>query len=945
VNRVRAHTGPLWPYLVLIAVPFVGFVLPDLISGRLIITGDNLQQNYPLHVLVGDMLRHGQLPFWNQYIFSGTPLMADFNAGAFYPLMGFFVALPDRAAWIATEVVLFSGIGISMYVFLRALKLSTMACVVAAATFAFAGPVLSQVNHVDMTEGFLAIPWMLLAVHHIVRDGRWRWSILLGIAFASVILAGAPEAMLDEALLVLAFAVMSAGLNAQRWWRVLSRGATGAVLALSLAAIQWLPGLEAIRNSQRGSGVFAAAGSFPNPFNILWLVPYINGGYGHLGEAQFFSQYNLPEVGVYLGILPLVAVITLLHPRWPSRIGPRDRLTWYVVGVFGYLLALGSNTPLEHLFNSLPLYGHQRLQSRNMITVATAACVLFAGWLDRSERPQVGDAMTRYERVMGLVPFGLLAALGVWTLISPAGVVQTFAGISIRPSIASTVREAVLIALLFCAGAAAVVWLRARLSTSWWRWVAAVFVAVDLGVMALTSQLTNSPPNDLLSGSTPVQQLMAAHLPAGSRLVNYDPQTYDSYPGSPQGIPDLNIIPRLPSVSGYASIVNGTYENATHTHTQNDLDLGQLSSGALDQLNLREVVSLPEYFLVPLAAVPDATDSITQVQENFGTDPVLPRGYGADYNDTAYPFYPGDRPGVSAGRSESWFFGEPLGPTAATVLLSRPATAGTSVRFGVLRADGSTRWGRATAIPSGATRATMALPSGTWVGLSLQVLGGSIPSQRVVVTAEGAPYELDGSLSSALRPGPWRVAGFSQGFAVFTSVRPSVSISAATTGGRAVPVQVLSSSTKSEEIRVRAPAGTVVIRSVAWDPGWKGTVSVNGGPARSVTVQSHDLVQQIRVPPGDDLVSFHYRPPHLLVASVLSIGSVIALLALFVGWVVVRRRRRDGPTDVPGASDVGAAPVPEDQTPGQGDQGAGEAGRHAADPEASVPSVLRPGAP
>ena len=197
---------------------------------------------------------------------------------------------------------------------------------------------------------------------------------------------------------------MSAGLNAQRWWRVLSRGATGAVLALSLAAIQWLPGLEAIRNSQRGSGVVAAAGSYPRPFSILWLVPYINGGYGHLGEAQFFSQYNLPEVGVYLGILPLVAIITLLHPRWPSRIAPRDRLTWYAVGLFGYLLALGSNTPLEHLFNSLPLYGHQRLQSRNMITVATAACVLFAGWIDRSERPQTGDAMTRYERVMGLRP-------------------------------------------------------------------------------------------------------------------------------------------------------------------------------------------------------------------------------------------------------------------------------------------------------------------------------------------------------------------------------------------------------------------------------------------------------------------------------------------------------------------------------------------------------------
>ena len=38
-----------------------------------------------------------------------------------------------------------------------------------------------------MTEGYVAIPWMLLAVWHIVRDGRWRWTVLLGVSFATVI--------------------------------------------------------------------------------------------------------------------------------------------------------------------------------------------------------------------------------------------------------------------------------------------------------------------------------------------------------------------------------------------------------------------------------------------------------------------------------------------------------------------------------------------------------------------------------------------------------------------------------------------------------------------------------------------------------------------------------------------------------------------------------------
>jgi len=899
--------------VVLVAIPTVAFVGPDLFGGRLLIAGDNLQQNYPLRVLVGSMLRHGQLPFWNQYIFSGTPLMADFNAGAFHPLTGLFIVMPDRAAWLATEVIAFSLIAIGMYVFLRALALSTAACILGAATFAFAGPVLSQANHVDMTEGFMAIPWMLLAVLHIVRDGRWRWSILLGIAYGTVILAGAPEAMLDEALLVVAFAAMSTGINRDRWWRVLSRCAAAVALALSLAAIQWLPGLEAIRNSQRGSGVLAAAGSYPTPFSIFSLVPYLDGGYGHIGEIGFFSQYNLPEVGIYLGILPLIALVTMLHPRWPSRIAPRDRLTWYVVGLFGYLLALGSNTPLEHVFNSLPLYGHQRLQSRNMITVATAVCVLFAGWIDRTDAPRLRDPWKRYDRIMALVPFGIVGGLCIWALTATGSLVHVFAGVTAGPDVTHTVREATVIAVALCAGAAAVVWVRPLIGTVSWSRLAAVFVALDLGLMAATSQLTQLPTNQLVSGTTPVQQLMAAHLVPGGRMVNYDPQAYLSYPWSPQGVPDLNIIPGLPSVSGYASIVNGNYESVTHTHEQDDLDIGQLASGTLDRLDLQEIVTVPEYFLVPLQSTPRSIGDIRQVPENITSDPVLPRGYGVVYNQTAYPFYPGLRPALRSGQTASWFFGESLQPDSATLVLSHAASPGTMVRFGSLSADGSTRWGALVPVTAGTNHVTGPLPKGNAVGLSLQVVG-SLPSQRAVVNVAGRPYALGGSLSSALVPGPWRLAGFSQGYAVFTLQKAPEPISAVTTAGRRLPVAVVSSSTKSEQIRVVTPSAATVIRSVAWDPGWTGSVSVNGGSIRSVPVSSFDLVQEIRIPPGNDLVTFHYRPPHLLLASILSLGASGLIVVLLVGWLVTllqRRRQTANSPDAPDAQGEIAADVPE----------------------------------
>ena len=216
-----------------------------------------------------------------------------------------------------------------------------------------------------------------------------------------------------------------------------------------------------------------------------------------------------------------------------------------------------------------------------MITVATAVCVLFAGWLDRTEEPRLTEPMTRYDRIMSFIPLSIVAALAIWALAAPGSLVHVFAGVSLQPSITDTVREATAIALGFCAGAAALVLIRPRLGGVQWTRLAGVFVALDIGLVGLTSQLTQTPPNDLLTGTTPVEQLMAAKLPPGGRLVNYDPQTYSSYPTSPQGVPDLNIIPALPSVSGYASIVNGNYEATTHTHEQDDLDIGQLSSGTL----------------------------------------------------------------------------------------------------------------------------------------------------------------------------------------------------------------------------------------------------------------------------------------------------------------------------------------------------------------------------
>ena len=281
------------------------------------------------------------------------------------------------------------------------------------------------------------------------------------------------------------------------------------------------------------------------------------------------------------------------------------------------------------------------------------------------------------------------------------------------------------------------------------------------------------------------------------------------------------------------------------------------------RLDLREVVTVPEYFLVPLQSIPRSIDDITQVSEGFGADPVL---VGCTAPTSTRPhtrLIPG-RVGSSAGGPDPpRSYGESLQPDAVTLVFADATQPGAVVGFGALTADGSTRWGPPVPVPAGATTVTgrhrPALRSGSrsscWRASFLPSVRSSPwprTSLRVGCVVVCAP---SGTVAAG-RP----LAGLR---GVSTPPRkPPEPIVASTAGGRRLPVHVLSSTTKSEQIRldVLLPADDTAVRSVAWDSGWSATVSVNGGIGRSVPVNNFHLVQQVHIPAGDDVVTFHYRP-------------------------------------------------------------------------------------
>ena len=69
-------------------IPFKNFLITD-----------PVRQQYPWKELAIETEKKVELPLWNPYNFSGTPLAANFQSAVFYPLNIIFFALPFYLSW------------------------------------------------------------------------------------------------------------------------------------------------------------------------------------------------------------------------------------------------------------------------------------------------------------------------------------------------------------------------------------------------------------------------------------------------------------------------------------------------------------------------------------------------------------------------------------------------------------------------------------------------------------------------------------------------------------------------------------------------------------------------------------------------------------------------------------------------------------------------------
>jgi hypothetical protein len=361
-----------------------------LFTGRCLSGSDFVLQFYPWKKFVFDHLQsQGSLPFWDPYLFSGSPLIPNIQVSLFYPL-GFLYYLmpPDIAYGYSTVLHFMLGSGF-MYLFMRSLGVQPVCCLFSALVFMSNGYFMGHLyaGHLSFVQNYIWIPLILFFLRRFVERASLRDAVAAGFFLGFQILGGFPQIAFYTILASSLFILVLGGL-ARGGREKLSPFRLGAgwgifiLLGFVLAAIQLLPTYEFTKLSTRGGGISYEMATYESlhPNEILaFLLPDI---FGNATDETYWRSrvfWHFWESCGYVGILPLFFLFVTGHDRKFTKV----RAYAVILILFSLFLALGKYNPLYPLIYRLPGFGSFRIPAQIIFLYVVGVAVLSGLGLNR----------------------------------------------------------------------------------------------------------------------------------------------------------------------------------------------------------------------------------------------------------------------------------------------------------------------------------------------------------------------------------------------------------------------------------------------------------------------------------------------------------------------------------------------------------------------------------
>jgi hypothetical protein len=308
---------------------------------------DSFSQFLPWKYMVIDQFKNGQFPLWNNYAYSGYPLLANYASSPFQPF-NLLLLLPKYWGWGMYVFAQSLIAALGMYFFLSLFIKNAWAKIVGSFVFAFASLMTTWVEFGTGVYAAAMLPWIFSFVERFLRTQKWRFLFGVSLSTTILFLSGHAQLTTFSSILLIVYILYKKGFK-----NVFSKEAVLLgffwTLAIVLALVQLLPVFSNTETSIRSAEAFSRSINFGlnAPYEMIRLMAA--DFFGHPATNNYWSPVFYAEQSSFLGTLTLPIILPLVLKRFRN-----SQINFWLV-VFFFTIFMAIDTPITQWFYSLPL--------------------------------------------------------------------------------------------------------------------------------------------------------------------------------------------------------------------------------------------------------------------------------------------------------------------------------------------------------------------------------------------------------------------------------------------------------------------------------------------------------------------------------------------------------------------------------------------------------------
>lgn len=377
----RIPAGREWLLAIVIGCCLSSFVWRGLLLGGGLVGGDTYPYFFPQKQILADAFSRWEVPLWHDRTSLGYPLLAESQAGIFYPTNQILYRFFDiNTAYNIAILLHYSAAFICAWRFSRSQGLSDASSLLAAMVFVY-GWFPVRVSLEWSIIGGVWFPASLWMTERLLQKPTYQRWTGLAMCLAVHMLAGHFTLAFITQLTCVAFAILtpdprlpaigssgppengSRGLNR---WRGAMLVIASIAVAMLMASVQLLPTLELRQLSQRDGShaVFNPSDGHMPPMYLTqlvaswwyWHTPEMAASRESLKHPFLLSagDTNPVEAHLYIGMIPLLLLFSMSSSKVRRRLRKSHWKAWSMLSIAGVLYAFGWFVPF---FRHLPGFG------------------------------------------------------------------------------------------------------------------------------------------------------------------------------------------------------------------------------------------------------------------------------------------------------------------------------------------------------------------------------------------------------------------------------------------------------------------------------------------------------------------------------------------------------------------------------------------------------------